>query len=576
MVKSIKKNWSLCFIVFYLLLVILYILFRGEDIIVTVHDNLDAWQGQYAAIKSGHLIFGKGSMPFMHGMDRDYFPSELKVYSWSYLLFDGFYAMVINYYLRVLLSIGGVAWLAKNILSTEEYDVYRNLIFLIGFLYAIIPVCPIWYIAVSVIPFTFAEIYRVCNHHFKSDIALLFLIPFFSELAHFGIFICAAILILLIFYTIRDKRFNFHLFEALIASSIGYVVSEYRMFRLLFIKHAVTIRVNRGIRDQSFITVIQEAKDKFLYSDSYVDSLQKYLILPLSVIYISYIFIKALKEKNIEIFIKNRVVQIIMFILINCFIYGLRNYQSFTDKLYRVFPVLKGFDFAKVVRFNAFFWYLILAILLSKLFKYGYKKLSYFLILISTLVAFLAPSTYNLIRVNVLREYNELKGISHEDSVGLSFSDFYSTELFSRIKEDIDYSGEWVAAYGMHPSILSYNDFATLDGYHSWYSDEYRIRFRGLIEPDFETDISHRDYFDFNAIRAYLYSDEVSWSPKVNLGVDEANLKIDKSVFRQLEGKYILSRVSITNSEDLDLVLRGIYTNNESPYTIYVYEMIYT
>lgn len=60
-----------------------------------------------------------------------------------------------------------------------------------------------------------------------------------------------------------------------------------------------------------------------------------------------------------------------------------------------------------------------------------------------------------------------------------------------------------------------------------------------------------------------------------DLGVSSAELKIDKNVFKELEGRYILSRVIITNADALDLILRGIYSNDDSPYTIYTYEMIY-
>lgn len=575
MMKVFKNNWGLLLVGGYFVFALLYIMLRGEDIIVTVHDNLDAWQGQYAAIKSGNLIFGEGEMPFLHGMDRDYFPSELKVYSWPYLLFNGFYAMVINYFLHIVLSVGGMIWVAKNILNPERYITNKNLFIVVGFLYGIIPVCPIWYVAVSVIPFTFAEMYRVYKYNYKIDIVFLFLLPFFSELAHFGIFICAWILILLVFYLIRNKCLKFHLFMALLSSSAGYMISEYRMFRLMFLKNAVTLRDSMGDYDQPFRIIFQEMKQEFLYSDYYVDALQRYLILPLCIIYISYIIVVALKEKNIKFIIMNRVVQIVLFILINCVIYGLHDCKPFTDLLYRIFPVLNVVNFARIVRFNAFGWYLIFGILLLKFFKYGYSKLSYFCISMSLIIIILTPSDYNLIRDNISREYSELRGIPHEDIVGLSFSDFFSTDLFSEIKKDIGYNGEWVVAFGMHPSILSYNGFATLDGYHSWYSDEYRAKFRELIAPDFETDIVHRDYFDFWAGRAYIYSDEIDESPVANMNINEANLKIDKSVFKELEGKFILSRVSIKNSDDLDLHLRGIYANDESPYTIYAYEMVY-
>lgn len=577
MLKRIKKNWSLMIVGVYLLTITLYIIYRQEDIIIRVHDNLDAWQGQYAAIKNGHLIFGEGAMPFLHGMDRDYFPSELKVYSWPYFLFDGFYAMVINYYLRIIFSVVGIWWLLKNVLNQDDYIRSKHIIFLIGFLYGIIPVCPIWYVAVGIIPYTVAEIYRIYKYRKVCDIVILFLIPYFSELAHFGIFICAGMLCILLLSTIYNKKINLHLLCGLVAHSIGYVVSEYRMFRLIFIKNASTIRISMGDYDQSLYTIAEGIKQEFLLSDYYVDALQSYLILPLTIAYILYIIVTSIKKRRIVEAFRDQISQLILIIFLNCIICGLYEYKPFTDILYSLLPVFKGIDFSRIVRLNAFLWYMVFAVLLIKLRKNNHHIIPYTLIMMSAITVLIMPSVsrYNFLRTNILREYYEMKGIPNEDAVGFSFEEFFSEALFEEIKRDIDYHGEWVAAYGMHPSILSYNNFATIDGYHSWYSDEYREKFRELIAPDFETDIAHKNYFDFWAGRAYLYSEVMGYADVKDLGVSSAELKIDKNVFKELEGRYILSRVIITNADALDLILRGIYSNDDSPYTIYTYEMIY-
>ena len=43
-------------------------------------------------------------------------------------------------------------------------------------------------------------------------------------------------------------------------------------------------------------------------------------------------------------------------------------------------------------------------------------------------------------------------------------------------------------------------------------------------------------------------------------------------MFRKLVGKYLFSRFKISNDSELGFTLKGVYTQEESPYTIYVYE----
>ena len=51
----------------------------------------------------------------------------------------------------------------------------------------------------------------------------------------------------------------------------------------------------------------------------------------------------------------------------------------------------------------------------------------------------------------------------------------------------------------------------------------------------------------------------------------EAPLNIDPDVFRQMSGKYVFSRVLISNADELRLDLVGSYSDEGSPYVIHVY-----
>ena len=142
------------------------------------------------------------------------------------------------------------------------------------------------------------------------------------------------------------------------------------------------------------------------------------------------------------------------------------------------------------------------------------------------------------------------------------------------IKDDLEYEDEWAAAYGMHPAVLQYNGIATLDGYLGLYSEEYKQQFGKLIAPALEASEEFRTVFWDSGIRAYLYSGagENTYQPLKQLEVSDTNLYIDGDIFRQMDGKYIFSRIAISNMEELGLKLRGEYTHESSPYAIYIYE----
>lgn len=60
----------------------------------------------------------------------------------------------------------------------------------------------------------------------------------------------------------------------------------------------------------------------------------------------------------------------------------------------------------------------------------------------------------------------------------MSYREYFSTELFDKIKEEIGYEGEKAVAYGLDPGVLAYNGISTLDGVLSYYPLSYKEAFR--------------------------------------------------------------------------------------------------
>ena len=153
----------------------------------------------------------------------------------------------------------------------------------------------------------------------------------------------------------------------------------------------------------------------------------------------------------------------------------------------------------------------------------------------------------------------------------LTYQEFYAERLFSTAKEEIDYDGEYSIAFGMHPAVLQYNGIATLDGYSTSYSQEYKEEFRKLIAPFLAIDAGYRSYYDDWGGRAYVFSSTAAFDATRNMRCEEAALVMDSEVFRQVGGKYVFSRVRVSNAEELGFDLIGIFTHKETPYEIYVY-----
>ena len=128
----------------------------------------------------------------------------------------------------------------------------------------------------------------------------------------------------------------------------------------------------------------------------------------------------------------------------------------------------------------------------------------------------------------------------------------------------------------MHPAVLQYNGIATLDGYLGLYSEEYKQQFGKLIAPALEGSEEFRTTFWDSGIRAYLYSGagENTYQPLKELNLADDKLYIDGDVFREMGGKYIFSRIEISNSSELGLKLKDKYTHESSSYVIYVYENV--
>ena len=321
-----------------------------------------------------------------------------------------------------------------------------------------------------------------------------------------------------------------------------------------------------------FSQVLRIVSQVFKEGHYHSGSLHQYIILPICCVYLFVINLSYIRKKNVVLIIKDKANWIMLWIMVNCLLHGFNNYEPLKDFIGMIVPKLRTFSLERALWLNPFLWSFLFCIVLCKLIQKGWKRVPYFIIFLQIGVLVVFPSKYNHLSMNICNRIYENTGIALPgvDKTALTYEEFYSEDLFENIKEEIDYSGEAAVAYGMHPAVLNYNMITTIDGYSSVYPQSYRLQFRELIEEALERNEDKRLYFDKTGIRAYIYG--INYLPVADLGITEADIYIEPEKFTQMGGKYIFSRVRILNAEELGFCMLGAYQNDNSPYTIYVYE----
>lgn len=301
-----------------------------------------------------------------------------------------------------------------------------------------------------------------------------------------------------------------------------------------------------------------------------------YLALPVCLIGLAIVNIGYIRRKEYRKIWSDSGNLVLGLIVFNCIIFGLYDCKAFRDLVETIVPQLTGFQFNRFTFFNPFLWYALLFIIVKRMYdcRFKWAKIAAnVIVMAAACIVMFMPQTYNdFYNTCYYNAYSILKQTQVKD---LNYREFYSTELFDYIKEEIDYDGEWSAAYGFHPAILQFNGIATVDGYLGMYSQEYKEKFRKVIAPALETAEGNRIYFDDWGARAYLFSgsDESTYIPYRDLNLQDLELKIDPDAYGEIGGQYIFSRIEISNKEELGLTLKGTYSHETSPYTIYLYEL---
>ncbi len=614
----------------------------GEDAQIAVQDNLDLFQAQYRMLQNTDTFASRGTAaPFLGGISRDVLPSERELTGILYQLLPAFPAYLVLYFLRILIGTAGMYLLVREILHiaagkdgqqagiTDGWE--KQTVLLVCFAYGLISFFPAFGICFASIPLAallFIRLYRSNGRERKTALAIagLFFYPFLSYFSYHGIFILGYAALAWLILAFRDRRINLRMIAGIAALAAGYVFFEYRLFAQMLLSDEVTIRETMVMTSATVPEAIAFMKEAFADGMMHAQGQQKYLVLPVCLLYFVYewlcggrILSREESETSTTKTLRGIRFWILMWILFNSLVYGLYYLAPVRSLVKMLLPPLKGLQFNRTIFFNPFLWYLWYLLVLVSILRGdmpapgraaagGGARTAVCIgaAFLSAAIVLFSPVRYNdLYHTAYAKAYELLRGGKVND---LSYGEFYSERLFAEIKEDIGYregnfadfapyagsiegeaeyegsasllagsGADWAVAYGLHPAILEYNGIATLDGYLGFYAQSYKESFRRIIAPALDARPATRAYYDDWGARCYLYSgteDTVVQAVRRYPYAERSDYEgcFDAGALRELGCRYVFSRIPFSNAQELGLALCGRYEDASSPYVIYVYE----
>lgn len=578
--KSVRKLWFLYFVELLLFMQLAVFLACRDKSYIAVHDNLDLFIAHFKVLKLQKAFFAHNvTLPIVGGLDRDVFGSEFLLYNIFYYFFDPYIAYFIGYFAKVFIGLFSFTLLAKDVYG-EAYGKYRPIVIVTALAFSLIPVFPTYGIAFTSVPLV---VFLLRKIYFEEKVKtrllwylLLFLYPCLSYFSYHGFFILCYMVCAVIILWIRDRRFPFSIFISLFVLSLGYVLFEYRLFGAMLFSDTVTIRDSMVMSSLGIKEVCKLAMEGFVNGQFHCQDSHMYLVLPISLFTIIFLNTRYIRMKDLGKMIKDPINLIFLWIVFNSLIYGMYDWEPLRSFVETLVPKLKGFQFDRTLYFNTFLWYVLLFLICKRLYDTGLKAwvvIANVIVALAALVVMFEPQVYNDFYYTC---YNQAyKVIKHKDTSTVNYREFYSQDLFEKIKEDIDYKNEWAVAYGMHPAVLEYNGIWTLDGYIGMYTDEYKGKWRDVIAPALDESDEFRRYFDEWGPRAYLFSasGENTYAPLREFKLEDERLMIDADALRALGCRYIFSRIRLSNEKELGIKPKGTYEDAGSPYVIFLYEL---
>lgn len=566
-----KRHVLFSFIV--LCLYLLPVVTLGEQIRVPIIDNLDSSFVWHVILAHNENITGPltSTVPqIMDGLPRDCLGSELNFEFLLFRLFSPITAYIINIFSIHLVAFFGMYLLLSRHVIKEEED---NLIACGAALcFSLLPYWPPGELSIAGMPLA---LYAFLNIRDRSssykDWGIICLLPFYSNFEWAFCFFLVAVGTIWLFDYVHSKKVNIQFLSAICLMAGIFLIVDYRLiydmfFNSNFISHRKEFNSMPYATD--FIGSIKKSFDMFIHGDIYTNSLQTFILFPSVVLSFILVFSEFLSKKLKSLDLDSSII-ITAFtacVAISLF-YGIWQWQPIISIRNDV-TILRTFNFTRFTWLSPLIWYVMFAVALKHISKYGGngKRLVVLLLLLQVGFAFtFSDDAYQSGGLGLLNNDQQL-----------TYDQYFSPGLFSEIR---DYIGEPQSSYrivniGIDPMVDAYNGFYTLDSYQNNYPLEYKHEFRKLIAGELDKNTEIRNYFDFWGSRCYVFTSDFGLNYVIFKGNSRPiDIDFNTTQFKKMGGKYVFSACKIKNSDKLGLELMRVFQRADSPWKILVYKV---
>ncbi len=552
-------------------LFLLPVLILRENAYFIVHDNLDSQVALRAVLAASNTLFNSDAliMQIMNGLPRSMVGNTLNITTFLYSIFPSSTAYLSNYFLIHI-----IAFVGMYLLISKHFEVNNKIISSgVAFCFGVLPFYSIFGLSIAGLPLLVYAILNIIGQKSRiTDYFIIFIFALYSYLSLVGLFIITSLFVWFVIDWIIHKHPNLKFAYPIVILSITYMIVEYNLIEgILYGNKYVSNRTEFAY--QSIAIPWRQAVTKtgsfFLSGQYHASSLHKYiliLIVPLA-------FIIATFNKR-----RKELVIITSILFINLVLATIAGFQDW-DQLIPIkstINLLYMFQFGRFHFLHPLTWYILFAISLGMVYRFRFKVFNgRYLVCILILFQGFYILTHNKefmgsVRILVNNENNI-------DETKNTIAGFYSEDLFHEINEYIGKSKNSyrVVSIGIHPAISAYNGFYTLDFYTENYPLSYKHHFREIIAGELEKSKRWRDYFDGWGNRCYVFSSELN--DFMTTKQQEAKIKdfqFNTQSFKNMGGEYIFSAVEILNSNENMLQLERIFTNDNSPWRIFLYRAL--
>lgn len=573
-----KKNATADIVIYMIMAIVIAVILipmivLRENYYFTVHDYLDSWPSLFKVLRRGGIFFNPdGQMPILNGMSASYLYFDFGIYRILNFFFGFIWGEIINKALAIGIGIVAMYQLLDYIFPQ---NLSKNQKKILALAYAITPVYPLWSISFAVLPLLFRIFIFYYNNPQKSvskKIILFLMFGFFVYFPCIGIFVVMLWGVGIIGNIIFSRKININLIISLFLMGISSIIFNiniviYMLKGIGLNKSLLQKNVDRTFTE-SLKWLVLRMKAGGVSGQYHANPVVKTIIVPVCVIGGCILFILYFRHKYCE---KKRMLLIwrnsIIGIAICSFIYSCDENGYIEIIIKKILPMLKGFNFGRILYFNNILWYIAFAAILRAFFSEGNKRIAAYIIVLLQVINILLQRGYYQNTADNTLYYSEVK----QDSQRVTYKEFFDVDYFEKLKEEMKYKDEGVISIGYEPAVAMYNGFNTLDGYICTNPLDYHNEFRKIIAPALEESDELAKIYDGWGGRIYAYIDGYSVEPDKEKNIEEKELLINTEAFEELGGKYILSRCKISNAEELNLKLYLDMDSEDSIYHVFVY-----